>query len=213
MLALQDEWDAKVSSHSASLVNKQQQRIKTLESTVEEQAITIKNLEQQLRRSLGERDKLTTRLADTDHRKDEGATDNENFILRREMDHLLKEKIHLSSENSDLKRKLNLLDENVISGFMEDRSQSLNKSNPNKEKSGIKDKESFLSKNITEEELELRTKVISYFSKRYPKVTVTQINRSRRLLSSYFPGEHTENEFQRKRWHPISQNWSWLSTN
>lgn len=182
LLTSQKDWEAKISSHNSALLIKQQQRLKHLETFGEEQGSIIKNLETQLRNSLMEREKLASKLADKDHRLEEGGSDNENFILRREMDNLLKEKIYLSSENSDLKRKLNVFDDHHISGFNEDRSHSLNKSNTNRDKSGIKDRDSFMTKPITEEDLELRNKVLAYFGKRYPRLSVAQINRSKKYL-------------------------------
>lgn len=178
-MSSQTEWESKISSQNAALMAKHQQRVKHLETFVDEQSIKIKALEQQLRNSVFEREKLNNQLAEKHEKQDEGGPDNENFILRREMDNLLKEKIFLSSENSDLRRRLNVLNDNQYVYIPDDKSSSnLNKSQPNKEKSGIKEKESSNSKNVPEVDLELRSQVLSFFAKRYPKVTVTQINRS-----------------------------------
>lgn len=95
------------------------------------------------------------------------------------MDNLLKEKIHLSSENSDLKRKLHILDDHHVSAFTDDRSHSLSKSGPHQEKSGQRERDSIASKPLTEEDLQLRNKVMAYFLKRFQKAAVAQLNRSR----------------------------------
>ena len=182
LLHSQEAWESKVSTHNTALLAKHQQRIKHLEEFIEEQSITIKTLEQQLRNSLLEREKLAVLLSDHDQKFDEGGSENENFILRREMDNLLKEKIYLSNENSDLKKKLNNFEDNQFSSQNDERSHSLTaKTISQKDKSGTKEKDSLPSKPITEEDLELRNLFLSYFAKRYPKVVVTQLNRSTRL--------------------------------
>lgn len=179
ILGIQNEWDAKLADHTSVLARKHQLKIKQLEAVVEQQTGEIESLRQMLAKNKSEKNQLSSKLSETNRKNEEGGSENENFILRREMDNLLKEKISLSAENSQLKKRLSNLEEIQYGSYNEGRSSSINNSSNNKSRSANKDllAESSPLKPMNSEDLELRNKVYNYFSKRYPKVQVTQINR------------------------------------
>jgi chromosome segregation ATPase len=181
MIGIQEEWDSKLSEHSSSLAHKHQYKIETLENQVQEQIAEIESLKKQLSKNTSEKNQLTSKLTETNRKNEEGGSENENFILRRQMDNLLKEKISLSAENSQLRKRLNNLEEIQFGSYNEGRSSSINTSSNNKSRSVNKD---MLTQNsplkpMNADDIELRNKVNAYFAKRYPKVNVTQMNRSR----------------------------------
>lgn len=187
LLSIQDEWDSKMSTHNSTVTVKQQQKIKHLEALVEEQVNEIKNLEEVLKRNKVEKLHLNSKLLESNKKNEEGGADNENFILRREMDGLLKEKIMLSAENSALKKRLNSIEEQQLGSYNEGRSSSITTGTSRSRilgKDFHQEPDSATINPMNKDEIELRNKVMSYFNKRYPKVQTTQLNRSKFIITS-----------------------------
>lgn len=188
------EWEDKLNAHNAGVVQKQTARLKALESLVEEQAESVLLFSDELSRFKAENAQLRSKLEEADRKIDAIDNSDEHSLLRKQLDSLLKERTSLSIENSDLKKMLGLNEHSsqVTSGSSHKKPNlTIESSMP---KSPTRQIDSYASKSnhtltapLTEEEIELRGKVISYFERKYSEVKVAQINRGTPGLNRYLP--------------------------
>ncbi len=191
-ITVQKEWEEKLEAHNANIVQKQAARIKALEGLVEEQAESILIFSDELNKIKSDNSHLKSKLDAADRKIDEIDNSDEHGILRKQLDILLKEKTTLSIENSELKKMLGYNEQSSIPLPV---SASPKKPNltidthipksprragdPMTPTAGHNKSIDSLALPLSEEEIELRNKVLHYFQKKYPETRVNQINRSK----------------------------------
>ena len=98
---------------------------------------------------------------------------------------MLKEKTALSLENQDYRKKLGIADEKYHSAKKPDLTIDTSKTpkrqtnDPMTPTAGDKKGIDSLALPLTQDDIELRSKVVSYFERKYPNTKVNQVNRSR----------------------------------
>lgn len=184
-LAVQKEWEEKLAAHNSGAVQKQAARIKGLESVVEEQADSVLLFSGELARIKSENFSLKQKLDDAGRKIDELDNNDEHTILRQQLESLLKEKTALSLENQDYRKKLGIADEKYHSAKKPDLTIDTSKTpkrqtnDPMTPTAGDKKGIDSLALPLTQDDIELRSKVVSYFERKYPNTKVNQVNRSR----------------------------------
>jgi type II secretory pathway predicted ATPase ExeA len=103
MLTMQEEWEQRMSELSHSMMQKQSSKIKGLEVRVQELQEMLVEAELAKEGLVEEKEELSEKLLEAVNKFEEMDDENENGILRKQLDSLLKEKTSLSSENNLLK--------------------------------------------------------------------------------------------------------------
>ena len=184
-LAVQKEWEEKLAAHSSGTVQKQAARIKALESVVEEQADSVLLFSDELQKIKAENLSLKQKLDEAGRQIDELDNNDEHTILRQQLESLLKEKNALSFENQEFRRKLGITDGGYHSAKKPDLTIDTSKTpkrqsnDPMTPTAGDKKGIDSLALPLTEEDIELRNKVVNYFERKYPGTKVNQVNRSK----------------------------------
>jgi hypothetical protein len=185
MLTMQEEWEQRMSELSHSMMQKQSSKIKGLEVRVQELQEMLVEAELAKEGLVEEKEELSEKLLEAVNKFEEMDDENENGILRKQLDSLLKEKTSLSSENNLLK-DLILKQEKKDDEERELRSEKKpTKSNrkPTEQESSnqlLPIKSEYTSskhhepaKQLNEEENnELKQKALAYFAKKAPEVQV-----------------------------------------
>lgn len=203
MEIMEKEWEKRLENYSEVLIQKQSARLKSLETLVEEQSEIITEQTTQIEDLKEEQNLLHRKLNEADERnEDNNENTNEHDILRKQIDLLLKEKTNLSIENAELKSKLTRYELNIVGSNTSPTKQGVPLVATPKRKIGggetplksprrnLDHPVSPMSKSIdslalpqTEDELELRSKILAFFEKKYPGTRVNQVNKSKLFLT------------------------------
>lgn len=177
-------------------MQKQNSKIKKLEDELAEKTARLERAEEIYKRSEQESAALRGKLSSAVAKLDEIDNGDEHVILRKQLDSLLKEKTNLCIENSELKIKLakyESVDQYPTNSSKKHPTTDSSQKTPKRAAPEYQSNTSPLSKSIdtlavplSEEDSELRNKVISYFSKKYPDLQVVQVTKSRLRSSDTF---------------------------
>jgi regulator of replication initiation timing len=190
VLLIDKEWEGKLAHHTSSLVQKQTAKIKKLEEDLAERAAKLERLEDSHRKSEQENASLRAKLSSAVSKLDDLDNGDEHVILRKQLDSLLKEKTSLCIENSELKIKLAKYESvdqyPTASSKKQPPTDSAHKTpkrvaaeaQAQAQASPVAKSIDTMATPLSEEDSELRNKVISYFGKKYPDMQLVQVNRS-----------------------------------
>jgi regulator of replication initiation timing len=169
-------------------VQKQTSKIKKLEDDLADKTAKLERLEEAHRKSEQENAGLRAKLSSAVSKLDDLDNGDEHVILRKQLDSLLKEKTSLCIENSELKIKLAKYESPdqypAHSGKKQPQTDGAQRT-PKRVAAESQSTAAPLSKSIdtlavplSEEDSELRNKVVSYFAKKYPDLPLVQVTRS-----------------------------------
>lgn len=175
----QGDWDRKLEAFTEEIGGKWLARVKEAETRARNAEAEAKELKRDCER-------LREHLSETKRTLEDAESGNDQAMLRKQLDTLLKEKTGLYQENNDLRAQLEISSspKKILERSETPKSSKRVQEQPANHQAStnvqkVKTHHENLQASLSEEDRDLQAKVLDYFMRRQPGASIGQVNKSK----------------------------------